>query len=242
MKKSKTQQKKTHRSLLHAAAQLMGEQGFDAVSMTQIAQAAGVGSATIYKYFASKEALVSGFFELSVHEALEAVQANSELAQFTLAERLQWLLDTLLQHLQPHRAFVQMAHDLLHRSPLLLGASWPAQAALQQQVEAWLQEAEAAGEIPSCHFKPFLGTLFADYTWAVVTYWLQDQSAEQTQTTQLLDLSLDVAVCTLQSGVLDRLLALGQFLLRSQLLRLMRQPQDWSGALQVARMAFGARP
>lgn len=55
MRISKTQQASNKRLILQAAVDLMTPQGVDARTMKQIARAAGVGDATIYKYFPSKE-------------------------------------------------------------------------------------------------------------------------------------------------------------------------------------------
>ena len=48
MKKSKLQQQ-TRRDLIGAAVALMTEHGYEATTMKQIAHAAGVGDATVYK-------------------------------------------------------------------------------------------------------------------------------------------------------------------------------------------------
>ncbi|QMU76633.1 TetR family transcriptional regulator [Streptacidiphilus sp. PB12-B1b] len=49
---------RTHRSLVEAAGQLFQEKGFEAVTVRDIAAAAGVGERTFFRYFPSKESLV----------------------------------------------------------------------------------------------------------------------------------------------------------------------------------------
>jgi TetR/AcrR family transcriptional regulator, repressor of fatR-cypB operon len=46
-------------AILNAALQLFTEFGFHGTAMPQVAERAGVGAGTIYRYFTSKEALVN---------------------------------------------------------------------------------------------------------------------------------------------------------------------------------------
>lgn len=48
-------------ALFDALSQLMGERGFDAVSMSDIAAHAGIGRTAVYNYFSDKESLLLGF-------------------------------------------------------------------------------------------------------------------------------------------------------------------------------------
>ena len=58
MRTTKAQQAQSHRLLIRTAVDLMTQHGFDGTTMKQIARAAELGDATIYKYFPSKEKLV----------------------------------------------------------------------------------------------------------------------------------------------------------------------------------------
>ena len=46
-----------------AAVELFSQRSFAAVSMNEIAEAAGLSKRTVYKYFESKDALISSLFE-----------------------------------------------------------------------------------------------------------------------------------------------------------------------------------
>lgn len=50
-------------AILQAALKLFAERGFHGVSVPEVAQLAGVGAGTIYRYFESKEALVNALFQ-----------------------------------------------------------------------------------------------------------------------------------------------------------------------------------
>ncbi|MDM7829984.1 TetR/AcrR family transcriptional regulator [Cellulomonas edaphi] len=51
----------TRQKLFAALSTLMAEQGFDAITLAEIAQAAGVGRTAVYNHFPDKEALLLGF-------------------------------------------------------------------------------------------------------------------------------------------------------------------------------------
>jgi AcrR family transcriptional regulator len=52
----------TREALLDAALQVMSERGFHGTSVPELAQRAGVGAATMYRHFESKEALVNALY------------------------------------------------------------------------------------------------------------------------------------------------------------------------------------
>lgn len=67
-------------AILDAAASMAAERGVLAVSMSQIAEAAGIGRATLYKYFPSVEAILLAWHEreISAHLGELAQLAHSE--------------------------------------------------------------------------------------------------------------------------------------------------------------------
>ena len=50
-------------AILDAALELFGERGFHGTAVPQVAERAGVGAGTIYRYFESKEALVNAVYQ-----------------------------------------------------------------------------------------------------------------------------------------------------------------------------------
>ena len=52
----------TREALLDAALEVMSERGFHATSVPELAERAGVGAATMYRHFESKEALVNALY------------------------------------------------------------------------------------------------------------------------------------------------------------------------------------
>ena len=238
MKTTQSQQNHTRRAIVASAVELMSRQGFKHTTMKDIARGAQIGDATIYKYFATKEKLVLGYFDQVVGDALAATQRTPGFAQYKLQEKLQRLTDAVLEQMLPDREFVALLRALVARSPLLmLGDGLAGKQAISVAVQQFLEAAQAGGEIEPCSFHATLGSLYADYLLAVVSYWLVDTSDEFADTTQFVDLSLGVLVLVLQVGLVNRVLQLGSFVLRSQLARLLTHG---SGVLDLLRMAQGA--
>lgn len=235
MKTSKSQQEQTKRDILRAAVDLITEHGFDQTSMKQIARAAGIGDATIYKYFPTKEKLLLGYYDLCIAIAIEQTSETPSFADYTLQERLQRLVDSLLELFLADREFVAISRAIVSKSPLLvLGDKLPGKLAIKTLVLDFLQTAEDNNEIPPCEFKNMIAGFFGDYVFAVVGYWLNDESEEFSDTTQLVDLTLAILALTLKSGVINKLAELISFLIRNQLSRLM---QNGSGLLDILKLA-----
>lgn len=239
MRISKSQTEKNRRLLIQTAVDLMTTQGFEGTTMKQIARAAALGDATIYKYFPSKEKLVLAYFEQAAVDALAQSAKIKGLGGFTLQERMQLLIDALLERFLADREFVALAHKLVAGAPLLLmGDELPGKPVLKQAFAEMLEQAESKGEIAPCGFKPSLAALLSDGVFAVTAYWLRDDSEEFANTTQMLDLSLGLLVLALHSGIVNKALELGGFMLRSQLTRLMRDGNGLLDLLKLARMGL----
>src|SRR3990167_6855657 len=133
MRITKTQQTKNQRAIIQAAVDLMTQHGFEATTMKQIARAANLGDATIYKYFPTKEKLVLAYFEQAITDALLQFQKTKGQEGFTLQERLQLVVDSLLEILLADREFVAVARTLVERAPmLLLGDELPGKPLLKE--------------------------------------------------------------------------------------------------------------
>ncbi|MFZ6870458.1 TetR/AcrR family transcriptional regulator [Undibacterium sp. Di27W] len=234
MKTSKSQQEQTRRTLIRTAVDLITEKGYDAATMKQIAREAGIGDATIYKYFPSKEKILLAYYELSIEITLEVAQETPGWDEFTLQEKLQRLVDALLELLLGDREFVEITRDIFGKSPLLMMRdNMPGQQSLKLEILNLLEEAEQRGDIAPCDFKNLISGLFGDYLFAVIAYWLKDESDEFSNSTQLVDMTLAILVMALKSGIVNKISELASFMLRNQLSRIM---QNGSGLLEMVKL------
>ena len=237
-KPSKSRQEKTRRLIIRTAVDLISERGYRATSMKKIAKEAGIDAAAIYAYFPGKKKLLLGYCDATLETALTQTLQTPGFDEYSLQERLQRLVDALLEQLLADREFVAILCKVTAKSPLSMSLrKVPALQLLKDQVTAFIALAEQNGEIPACAYKERLSSLFATYLSAVVVYWLKDESEEFSNTTQLVDLTLEALVKTLQSGLLNTLSSLSGFLVRTQFSQFSSMAQSSAGLAALFALA-----
>src|SRR5258705_4711396 len=87
---------------LDAMAALVAEHGLVALTMSQIAEQAGIGRATLYKYFPDAQAVLTAWNERQITAHLDQLTAAADPAA-PAVERLQAVLHTYA-HIQHHSA------------------------------------------------------------------------------------------------------------------------------------------
>ena len=243
MKVSESQKRKTRKQLIEAAVDLFSERGIDQTTMKQVARAAGVGDATIYKYFPNKEKLLTGYFIWAAETAVETAASVDGVEEFELQERLQLLVDSYLDVLLPEREFVAEILKRFYQAPLsIVTDGLPGQNVFKDCIGEYFDLAIAQGEMEPLPFKEGVVSLLSDYVFALVLFWQRDESEEFAQTTQLVDLSLSCLVLLLKSGLISKLMDLGGFLLKTQLFRLIERGegvQQLMQSLQLFRSGLG---
>ena len=91
----------TRQKLFAALSALMAERGFDAITLAEIAQAAGVGRTAVYNHFPDKEALLVGFI---THET-EQYAASLQRALDDLDDPVERLRTYVSQQIQLKRVY-----------------------------------------------------------------------------------------------------------------------------------------
>ncbi len=103
---------------LDAFLRLVGEKGYAAVALRDVAQAAGLGFAELYALFPDKVALTGAFMARIDAQVMEGV-ASSNDPEETARDRL---FDTLMRRydvLKPHKDFLRAVRRALATDPLL---------------------------------------------------------------------------------------------------------------------------
>lgn len=100
---------------LDATATLVAEHGLASVTMSQIAEAAGIGRATLYKYFSDIEAILLAWHERQVNRHL-AHLAEVRGQAGSAAERLQAVLEAyaLISHRHHGGEYAALLHQGRH--------------------------------------------------------------------------------------------------------------------------------
>jgi AcrR family transcriptional regulator len=96
---------------LDAAAALVAEHGVRGVTMQQIAERAGIGRATLYKYFPDIESILAAWHERHVHAHVAELAALAH-APGSAADRLSAVLTAYasIQHEHPGGELVALLH------------------------------------------------------------------------------------------------------------------------------------
>jgi len=114
---------RTHRRLLEEAERLFRNQGFDAVTVEEIAVAADVAKGTFFNYFESKECLLGELLYSRIQSLLNAPPAPEARAD----ERIRLLFQTLWEELKLYRHLARrmFAHAMAHPRPEYLHPNQP---------------------------------------------------------------------------------------------------------------------
>ena len=105
--------------ILAAADELFGELGYDAVSVRDVAEAAGVNKALVLYYFKSKEALfekvMTGYYAAHEQALRDALDEDS-----SVGERLHRLMDAYVDFIATHQNFPRFVQQqVASRGPAL---------------------------------------------------------------------------------------------------------------------------
>ncbi len=106
MKISQEKKAENRQAIIRAAVAVISENGFKSGTMRQIAKAAGVGNATIYNYFATKEAILFAYYQDHMAACIQALKGIEAFHTFSLQEQLQALFETSLDLYLADREFV----------------------------------------------------------------------------------------------------------------------------------------
>ncbi|WP_240702484.1 TetR/AcrR family transcriptional regulator [Trinickia terrae] len=96
-------------SLLDVAAAVFAERGYDAATMTEVAERAGVSIGAVYQYFPNKQALAHALRVQYANE-MDASWSTLETAAegLSVAELVERIFDLLIEFMQAHPAYIPL--------------------------------------------------------------------------------------------------------------------------------------
>ncbi len=100
-------QKRNRAALVKAARRLFAQNGFEATTIADIAEAADLGFGTFYLYFTNKEALLEAALDDGVAEIAEALQAP-EIAAMPAEEALVTVSTRYIRLIRSHRSLLAL--------------------------------------------------------------------------------------------------------------------------------------
>jgi AcrR family transcriptional regulator len=185
-------------TLYKTAIALIAERGYEATTLREVAERAGVSAGLLYRYFPSKRAVALALYdELSSDYASRA----AEMPAGTWRDRFMFALTTSLRVLGPHR------RTLVALVPVLIGDPGeglfaPATAFSRQRVQRVFHEAiVGARDAPRADVTAALARLLYLAHLAIILWWMLDKSPKQRATTALVALckqALPAAALTLR--------------------------------------------
>jgi AcrR family transcriptional regulator len=134
------------KEIAEAAGALFVERGFEATTIDDIAAAVGMSQRSVFRYFATKEEIVLGKFDLVVNDMLAALRARP--ADEAVWACLRCVFDELvsLAEMPGHEQLVEPIHRVVFETPALLAGYLQKLQHMQEAVVAELfARAEAAG-------------------------------------------------------------------------------------------------
>jgi AcrR family transcriptional regulator len=149
--------RRNHELLVAAAREVFAERGVDA-SLEEIARRAGVGVGTLYRHFATRDALVEAVFERRIGEFVAVAEASAH-------EPDAWLAFTgFLEQTLAMQAGDRMLKDVFLRSSPGTGRVEQARAEMRRLFEEVLERARAQGRLRDDFAFPDLALLFWSFS------------------------------------------------------------------------------
>ncbi|MDA8262018.1 MAG: helix-turn-helix domain containing protein [Actinomycetota bacterium] len=144
---------RTLAAILAAASRMIAERG-QSVSMHEIAESAGVGRATLYRYFPTREALIVQLFETAVDEASRAVD-SLQLGSLPVCQAVERLTLEMLSFADTYRTVLmdEAVEGLRHRAKDVIGPK------LQSLFAERIESGELRSEIDPVSLVRYFGGL-----------------------------------------------------------------------------------
>jgi AcrR family transcriptional regulator len=175
--------------LYEAAIALIGERGYEAATLRDVAARAGVSPALLYRYFPNKRSVVLALYdELSERFA----ERSAEMPPGRWRDRFLYALDLSLRVLGPHRVTLRALAPVMVGGPEE-GVFAESTAFSRMRVQRAFQEAVAgSSDAPKKPLAESLARLLYLVHLAVILWWLLDRSPGQAATKGLVALMRNI--------------------------------------------------
>jgi len=177
--------------ILEAALALFRKRGFGATTMRDIAKEAGVALGAAYYYFASKDALVTAFYERA-HLELTPLAEDALAKAKTLEERLRAVMNVKFEYFAPNRSLMAALSAHIDPQNPLSPFSLDTQAIRDQDIALFARTLEGAKIRVADDLKQHLPRVLWLYQMGLLLFWVYDRSPKQAKTKQLFEKSVSI--------------------------------------------------
>jgi TetR/AcrR family fatty acid metabolism transcriptional regulator len=161
--------------IYEAAVAVLTQHGSEGLTMDRVAAEAGVGKASLYKYFANKLEMLGFIHEKAIEPVVEAVQVHMK-GDLPADRKLEAMLRTWLEHLEEHRALFNLFFNDFGVEGLLKSQTSAARHAAMQDIAVILREGIQSGV-----FRPVDTTRTTRLIFGAVRQLVEQQLAEDTE-------------------------------------------------------------
>jgi AcrR family transcriptional regulator len=182
----------TRRQILDTALAMFRERGFDATTIRDVAEHAGLSLGAAYYYFPSKEALVGAYYDYVQQEHLARARAAFARGG-DLRERLGAALHAKIDIMQADRRLIRVLFRYGGEPQHPLSWFGPATRVQRERSIAVFADALAGERLPD-DVRDAAPTLLWALHMGILLYFLHDDSPRQHRTRQLADAAVDFAV------------------------------------------------
>jgi AcrR family transcriptional regulator len=200
--KAAPKSEETRQRILGAALKLFHDRGFDAATMRDVAQEAGVATGAAYYYFPSKEAIVMELYGRWSAEMQPKIEAALETAT-GLEQRLEKLIRVKWSHFAPHRevlgALLRNGADPRHP----LSPFSPETREIRKVDIEWFRrnQADCGVRIPK-DLEPHLPDILWFFQMGAIYFWVIDASPRQANSERLLAIAAKSIVSVIRISAL----------------------------------------
>jgi AcrR family transcriptional regulator len=181
---------RTQAVIVSAALELFAEQGYDATTMRQIAQRAGVSVGNSYYYFESKEQLIQAFYTEFAEKTAEGLVAATEGVS-ALEDRIKVGIEVWFTLAEPYHRFF---HVFLRSAADFDSPNSPFSASSQsvraRSIEAWRHVFEGAEDAPNASSLGAVADRLPQLLWlyglGLIAAWSQDPTPDKQRSRAIL--------------------------------------------------------
>ena len=216
MKISNKQKAKNRKRIIDVAVDVMIDRGFKNATMRSIAKQAEIGDATIYNYFSTKEAIIFAYYEEKLNACVEKMRGIEKFNEFSIHEQLQTFFEIQLELFLPDREFISLSFKKVFFNFNQNMASLDAVQALFEKIIADIFEAAIeVNEIPEQVFQEIIYHLLWDYYVGMIIFWLNDKSDQFSDTSIMIDKTLDLFCAVLKAGAVNKLFDIASYFFKN---------------------------
>ena len=239
MKISGAQKLENRKRIIRETVDIMLEKDFKSTTMRAIARAAGIGDATIYNYFPTKESILYAYYEDAMHACIEKLKNIEKFNEYSLQEQLQTLFETEFEIFLPDREFIQKTFKTVFFSfSQDYSRLIPIRDIFINIIDDMFGAAVDVKEIPEQVFQDLIGFLLWDYNIGIVIYWTNDESDAFSNTTVFNDKSIDLICSLIKSGLVNKTFDIATFLFRNHILNRMQTMKEGLKTVDFVKRQF----